>query len=281
MKRTISTIANSAGLQPRGGFLPVDSMEVASISDDSDFSAKVEKLAKKSTMPDAMMAQCLDYMIKIYVNAVLSFEGMNPVHIMSTLRSARSGATKANKREEFMQAFTGLREEMLNRNRPMDYKKVLQLLSENSEYEAVAHAGKVFKNSNYKVTKADAELFEYISRSSLLHFCLLNHRTAPNFFLGTKAKNVAPSACDIATDFVLYELKYTKSEPTSKHTFQLLLYYIVGLHEHTQAFWRIHQLEVVNLRLGKAYIIRTDQITDETIKTIEKDILGYSSSIVD
>ncbi len=80
---------------------------------------------------------------------------------------------------------------------------------------------------------------------------------------------------DYLTADTLWDFKVSKDDPTSKHTLQLLVYYIMGCHsEHTE-FKNIKKLGIFNPRKNQAYIIDIRAIPQEIIDEVSREVIGY------
>ena len=80
---------------------------------------------------------------------------------------------------------------------------------------------------------------------------------------------------DYLTANTIWDFKVSKSEPTNKHTLQLLMYWIMGQHSNKEEFKNITNLGIFNPRLNKAYILDVNNISTEIIKTVENDVICY------
>ena len=72
----------------------------------------------------------------------------------------------------------------------------------------------------------------------------------------------------------IWDLKVSKTGPTSKSTLYLLSNLILGHHSGKAEFTEITKLGIFNPRLNRAYTIRVDQIPVETIETVEQMAVG-------
>lgn len=82
---------------------------------------------------------------------------------------------------------------------------------------------------------------------------------------------------DFLTESALWDFKVTKNAPTNKHTLQLLIYYIMGLHSiHQDYFYSLEYLAIFNPRLNRIYRIRIDSISDDIIEEVSRDVIGIS-----
>ncbi len=80
---------------------------------------------------------------------------------------------------------------------------------------------------------------------------------------------------DYLTFDTLWDFKVSKRKPTSKHTLQLIMYWIMGQHSGQKIFKNISKLGIFNPRLNTVYTIDINDIPQETIKIIEDEIICY------
>lgn len=83
---------------------------------------------------------------------------------------------------------------------------------------------------------------------------------------------------DFLTYDTLWDFKVSKSAPTTKHSLQILMYYIMGKHSVHSYFTPINKLGFYNPRLNKVYICPIASIPTETIISIEDNVLRYGVS---
>lgn len=80
---------------------------------------------------------------------------------------------------------------------------------------------------------------------------------------------------DYLTKDTLWDFKVSQRKLSSKITLQLLMYWIMGCHSGKPEFQTIKKLGIYNPRLNVVYLLNVEDISDETIKTVEKDVIGY------
>ncbi len=81
---------------------------------------------------------------------------------------------------------------------------------------------------------------------------------------------------DYLTRDTLWDFKVSKeSKIKSKQTLQLLMYWIMGIHSGKEEFKNIDKLGIFNPKLNIAYLLNTSTISQETINTVEKDVICY------
>lgn len=80
---------------------------------------------------------------------------------------------------------------------------------------------------------------------------------------------------DYLTADTLWDFKVSKDDPTSKHTLQLLVYYLMGCHSKYPEFRNIKKLGIFNPRKNQAYIIDISSIPQEIIDEVSREVIGY------
>lgn len=80
---------------------------------------------------------------------------------------------------------------------------------------------------------------------------------------------------DFLTEDTLWDFKVSKSKPKSKHTLQLLMYWIMGQHSGQEKFKNIVRLGIFNPRLNAVYLLNIKDIPKDVIKTVEKEVICY------
>ncbi|KMY43161.1 hypothetical protein AC622_01895 [Bacillus sp. FJAT-27916] len=80
---------------------------------------------------------------------------------------------------------------------------------------------------------------------------------------------------DFLTESTLWDFKVSKTAPTNKHTLQLLIYYLMGVHSIHPEFKQIKNLGIFNPRLNKVYLLSISTIPNEIINEVETIVIGY------
>lgn len=86
---------------------------------------------------------------------------------------------------------------------------------------------------------------------------------------------VATGDGDLLTKDTLWDIKVTKSKITSKHTLQILMYWIMGQHSGQDIFNSITKIGIFNPRLNSVYLLEIKDISPETISIIENEVICY------
>ena len=157
----------------------------------------------------------------------------------------------------------------------------MQTASELVVYDAVYRAG--YYNPNLKtpkITNEDRDAIELMVNETKLYLLEKEKIVALGVsFKAEGANNVSPSDADFLTEESIIDLKCSVSKPTSKHTLQLILYYILGLHEYPNEFKKLKYIKIINPRIDKVFSYEIKKIDVEDLKYNEKEIMGYAKSV--
>ena len=95
-------------------------------------------------------------------------------------------------------------------------------------------------------------------------------------FEGGYSEKVNRGDCDLLTEDGLWDMKVSKQPINSKQTLQLLMYYVMGLRSnHKNKFNNLNRLGIFNPRMNTARYVYVKDITQDLIKTIEKEVIEY------
>lgn len=94
-------------------------------------------------------------------------------------------------------------------------------------------------------------------------------------FEGGYTDKVRTGDGDFLTEHTLWDFKVSKNMPTNKHTLQLMMYYLMGIHSIHPEFDQIENLGIFNPRLNQVYTLAIDSIDSEIIEQVKQDVIGY------
>lgn len=81
---------------------------------------------------------------------------------------------------------------------------------------------------------------------------------------------------DFMTRDAVWDFKCSVKPPTSGHTLQVVMYWLLGLHSvHAEEYRAIKRLGFFNPRLGSVYTVNVADIPAETLHEIETTVIGY------
>lgn len=90
------------------------------------------------------------------------------------------------------------------------------------------------------------------------------------------ARYISAGDGDFLTTDTLWDFKVLSSDPTTVHTLQILIYYLMGIHsEQFRKFEKIKRLGIFNPRLNRAYLLNIDVIPNDVIENILTEVIGY------
>lgn len=96
-------------------------------------------------------------------------------------------------------------------------------------------------------------------------------------FEGGYTKIIDSGDGDFLTNDTLWDFKVSSASPKSQHTLQLLIYYLMGKKSIHSEFNNIKKLGIFNPRLNCVFLKEINQISDDVIETVSKEIIGYNS----
>lgn len=98
-------------------------------------------------------------------------------------------------------------------------------------------------------------------------------------FEGGYTDTVKTGDGDYLTNDTLWDFKVSKTTPNTKHTLQLLMYYIMGIHSFHDHYQTVQYLGFFNPRLNTVYRCSVDCVSAETIDEIENNVICYGVSL--
>ena len=103
----------------------------------------------------------------------------------------------------------------------------------------------------------------------------VDEHTQKNYPFGGYTATVNKGDGDFLTADTLWEFKVSKRKPTSQHTLQLLMYWIMGQHSGQEIFKEITKLGIFNPRLNIVYLLDMANVPPDIIKTVENAVICY------
>lgn len=95
-------------------------------------------------------------------------------------------------------------------------------------------------------------------------------------FKGGYTSKVDSGDGDFMTQETLWDFKVSIKNPTKDHVLQILMYWLMGLHSDCkEGYLKIKYLGFFNPRLNKKYLLEVNNIDQDVIIKIEKEVIGY------
>ena len=80
---------------------------------------------------------------------------------------------------------------------------------------------------------------------------------------------------DFLTADTMWDIKVLRNKPQSKHTLQLLMYWIMGQHSGQEIYKNITGIGFFNPRLYTMYLLDMNNVPDEVLEAVERDVICY------
>lgn len=254
--------------QPRLGYLPVHNLEIQQLEDNKLI------LNSDENIPPVVVGLAVDYLTRFMHTRNISKSFTIPLLSLDILRKSDQ-PNKENLVKE------GIK--YLNSIKGLDNESIIYACK-------LASIDYIFRTGYFPpvmFTDINPDLI------TIEHIKELTNRTLNFFsndnqiikhgmtFEGGYTDKVTSGDADFMTSDTLWDLKVSKSEPTSKYTLQLAMYWRLGLHStNPEPYRKLRFLGIYNPRLNKVYRYDLLKISDNTIEDIDFDVIGYNSKML-
>ena len=284
MRMPVSKFVQESGVQPRGGFVPPSELVVSSIIEDyGSIVADIEKSYECGNIDSRYRGLIVDYLTRALVHLMYQ-DGTSQEVAEKAFKVSLRGASIAGKKDIAMEFVTNIADALSIHENDMKFilegkmrfgfhvltKNALRLVAYDSYVRGGSYDEKV---EDIYPNDADVFAIEQMVRISFTYF----HDRPNDFldtgvsFMGSYTKKLCPCDCDFTTTSGIVDIKTSKREPTAKDTFQLLLYYILGLQESVDKIGD-DSLIILNPRLNKVYSWSLHKLTQHMVEEVEKII---------
>lgn len=276
-KYSVTQMVQHKGLQPNGGFINPKDLTIEKLDEDNYRYATYLRLVESGYMmmnlPPQIIGMVFDYLLRIEL--FLAPETDIKELVTDSFRPSIIGAIKADQKDD---ASAKLANIILNYSKDdRDYYEIVKSAAQLVHYDSVLRAGHYDPDSQ-KQSPNEEDVSTLLLMLNATQMYLMDNEDIVDFGVGFTANgtsNMLPSDADLISERSIIDIKLTKTQPTAKHTFQLILYYILGLHEYPEIFRHISRLKIINPRLGNAYSYSIDNIDIHILSKIEREIMGY------
>ena len=239
--------------QPRGGYIPPRTLEVVSLGEGAD------ALNPEENVSPGLIGIAVDYMTRLMMGT--------PVEEAFTVSLKGSHLVGLDVEAEFlMEDVKGLDDESII--------SAVKLAG----FDVCLRAGVMHYRSFEGINPDEATIqnVRTMVERSLRFFDTYGPMVLNGFtFEGGYTDTVISGDGDFTTADTLWDFKVSKARPTKNHTLQLLMYWRMGLHSVHTEFQDIRYLGIYNPRLNEVYRISVDDIPDDVIVEVERDVIGY------
>lgn len=238
--------------QPRGGYLPVKTFTVTTLDDD-------QGLNPEESIAASLVGTAVDYLSRFMDGTAVeeAFE--------ISLLSARAMRLEAK-------AF-GLLDDVKGID-DLSITKACQLAGFDSAFRAGPLAYRPVEG--IVPNQATIANIRIMVERSLSFFKAFDPVTADGFTMeGAYTATITTGDGDFLTKDTLWDFKVTASKPNKDHTLQLLIYYLMGRRSIHPEFQTIENLGIFNPHQNTIYQLPISEISDEVIKEVETNVIGY------
>ncbi len=238
--------------QPRGGYVKPRAFEQIQLED-------ILELNSEENIHPSLMGLVVDYMTRVFQGAVLD----------DAFEISLRGATLIGKydyADKLLDKINGLNDDSI--------EAACKMVGFDVVYRAGIHG--YVDVETIKPNEKTMDNIRIMIKRSMDFFERFGPVTKDGFtFEGGYTDVVDKGDGDFLTKDTLWDFKVSKSKPTSAHTLQLLMYYLMGKKSIHVEFKTISKLGIFNPRLNVAYLIEIKDIDEESIKNVSREVIGY------
>lgn len=246
------TVTQRAGKysQPRGGFLKPSSFEKITLRDDV-------VLSENENIDSSLIGLAVDYMVRyLYGN-----EKSNVFNI-SLAGAKLIGKTKVAK-------------ELINNIKGLDKKSIVSLCKLVG-FDAITRVGiNAYRPIEYINPNEDTinNIIFMINRTKIFLIGFGPIIKSGGVLMTDNAEFVKIGEFDFITNDALWDLKVIKKDIQSKHTLQLLIYYLI--YSRNNKINNLKRIGIYNPRKNVIYIKNICEIDKSIIDEVNKKVIGY------
>ena len=238
--------------QPRGGYLNPKDLTLIQLSDG-------ENLAEEENVSAGLVGLVVDYMTRYMLGT----------DVVEAFAVSIMGAEIIGEKEKCIYLLTNIK--------GLDDKSLIAA-TKVVGYDVCFRAGPMGYRpvDTIMPDKATLSNMRTMINRSLAFFKQYGPITKDGFtFEGGYTETVQTGDGDFLTEDTLWDFKVSIKDPTNKHTLQLLMYYIMGIHSVHPFFKKIKRIGVFNPRLNRVYLYDLANVPAEVIEEIERDVICY------
>ena len=238
--------------QPRGGYLPVKTFTVTTLDDG-------QGLNPEESIAASLVGTAVDYLSRF----------MDGTAVEKAFEISLLGARVMRMESK---AF-GLLDDIKGLD-DLSIIKACQLAGFDSAFRAGPLAYRPVES--IVPDQATISNIRIMVERSLSFFKAFGPVTADGFTMeGAYTATITNGDGDFLTKDTLWDFKVTTSKPNKNHTLQLLSYYLMGRRSIHPEFQTIEKLGIFNPRQNTIYQLPLSEISDEVIKEVETNVIGY------
>ena len=238
--------------QPRGGYLPVKAFTVTTLDDG-------QVLNPGESIAASLVGTAVDYLSR-FMDGTATEEAFE-ISLLGALAMRMEA-----------KAF-GLLDDVKGLD-DLSITKACQLAG----FDSAFRAGPLAYRPVEKIIPDQATIanIRIMVERSLSFFKVFGPVTADGFTMeGAYTATITTGDGDFLTKDTLWDFKVTTSKPNKDHTLQLLIYYLMGRRSIHPEFQTIEKLGIFNPRQNTIYQLPISEISDEVIKEVETNVIGY------
>ncbi|MCH3927014.1 MAG: hypothetical protein LKE27_11455 [Atopobiaceae bacterium] len=258
-----------AAKQPRGGYLDPRKFKVTHLEDDP------KPLNEKESVSAGIVGMAVDYLTRVETGTNV-YDAFHVSFMGAKLLATRGG------RADAVETASGIAAQIVPGLDDRSIVAACRLVN----YDAVYRTGAGLPGYRWPLPEpdtivADAPTCENIRtmvRRGVRFFDAYGPVTHDGLtFTGGYTEKVDTGDGDFMTADAVWDFKTNKKPPTNKHTLQICVYWLLGMHSiHHEDYEKVNRIGFVNPRLSQVITMEVADIPNDTLRAIQRDVIGYS-----
>lgn len=241
--------------QPYGGYLPVKKMDIIQYNDKNELNN-----TKDDSVSPILIGLAVDYLTRLIL-------GDNKTEVFNISLRGAELILKRNAACDLLENISGL-----DRNSIVSTCKLVG-------FDSVFRAGPATYKPIENINPSDESIEDI--RTLVNRTLKFFNENGPVILSGFTfedgySSTINSGDADFLTAEALWDLKVSKNSISSKHTLQILVYYIMGLRsKHSDYFESLERIGLFNPKLNIAYVKNIKEIDKELLSIVSKEVVCY------
>lgn len=258
--------------QPRGGYLPLKNFQKIQLP------TLEELLTEEENISPSLVGLCVDILTRIEYSDYSVEELVEIFNISISGAILVDGVENGSNYKKVCKLIKLIAEEKSLTNKTI--LSVCYICSYDVAYRSRPSSYKELSEKPSNVTLENIRIMVERTKRCL---CLDEFGEIKKFgfsFEGGYSSIITSGDGDLLTKNVLLDFKCLSSQPTSKHTCQILVYYLMGLHSDSKSLYEdLKELALFNPRSNTLYLYPVVNISQEIIDVVNNEVIGYGKTI--
>lgn len=245
--------------QPYGGYLPVRKFDSVTLD---DYAADIGTLYPSENLHGSIVGLVVDYLSRVFMGADL----------VQAFAVSLNGAQEVGELDYAVELLSG----MTHLNDDQTIHNACQVVAYDQIWRGAVHPSEFKGVRHIRPDAATIHNIRVLVYRTLLFLEQYGPLVSDGFtFEGGYTDTVDTGDGDFLTRDTLWDLKVIRGAITSKHSLQLLMYYLMGKHSVHTIFTPVTHIGIFNPRMNLARRFDMRTLSPEVLDAVTTDVLGF------